>query len=334
MKQAIFILLLISFATCAVAQAPAQMFWALNKNQLLLDQVKSTNASMAYSVRKLKATYTGPAMRVRRGSFLTGFFTGATADVAFNIITGVVDANSIVTITSALSSSGVSVGTKMLFSAFYATTTFIYVTTWYDQSGNARHVTQATEDRQPRIMSSGLMESSNGQTSVLFIRSRSTILQVNASASDVLTAGFVGSASAVSEASSGNSSAFGYGNGTNRWQLHLDESGFIKFDVGNSYQRLTSTSANSPNEGALRNYFFIAKTGSPSMQLFVSGINAGSSTATLNACTETEFNIGGIPSFGYYHNNHQSEVIIFPKALNTNEREIVHLNQRLFYKTP
>jgi hypothetical protein len=43
-----------------------------------------------------------------------------------------------------------------------------FVTTWYDQSGNARHATQATAGSQPRIVNAGGVESEGGRPAVFF----------------------------------------------------------------------------------------------------------------------------------------------------------------------
>jgi hypothetical protein len=85
-----------------------------------------TGAAAAYSVRKLRTAYTGNAIRVRRSSDNTE------QDIGF---------------------SGGNLDTSAL-------TTFVganngFVTTFYDQSGNARNATQATAANQPQIVVSG-----------------------------------------------------------------------------------------------------------------------------------------------------------------------------------
>lgn len=87
------------------------------------------SAAAAYSVRKLRAAYAGSAVRVRRSS------DNAEADIGF---------------------SGNDLDTAALLSHVGAGDGF--VVTWYDQSGNARHVTQATQSRQPRIALAGAVE--------------------------------------------------------------------------------------------------------------------------------------------------------------------------------
>ena len=84
------------------------------------------NAAAAYSVRKLRGAYTGSAIRVRRSSDNTE------QDIGFS--SGNLDTTSLTTFCS---------GTNG------------FVTTWYDQSGNANNATQTTAANQPQIVSSG-----------------------------------------------------------------------------------------------------------------------------------------------------------------------------------
>ena len=85
------------------------------------------NAAAAYSVRKLRAAYTGSAIRVRRSSDNTE------TDIGFSSAFGLD--------TTSLSS--------------FCSGTNGFVTTWYDQSGNARNSTQANALNQPQIVSAG-----------------------------------------------------------------------------------------------------------------------------------------------------------------------------------
>lgn len=93
---------------------------------LLLDTY--TGASAAYSLRLLRTAYTGNAIRVRRSS------DNAEQNIGF--VSNVLDTASLLTFC------GVGNG---------------FVTTWYDQSGNANNGTQATAANQAQIVSSGAM---------------------------------------------------------------------------------------------------------------------------------------------------------------------------------
>jgi hypothetical protein len=81
----------------------------------------------AYSLRKLKSSYAGPAVKLRRA-------TGGTQDINFLGCTGF---------------TGCPIDTASA-AAFCASTTCFF-DTWYDQSGNARHATQATPANQPPL---------------------------------------------------------------------------------------------------------------------------------------------------------------------------------------
>jgi len=91
---------------------------------LLLDTYP--NATVAYSLRQLRTAYTGAAIRVRRSS------DNAEQDIGF--VNGNLDTSSLLTFCGAGNG---------------------FITTWYDQSGNANNSTQATATSQAQIVSSG-----------------------------------------------------------------------------------------------------------------------------------------------------------------------------------
>ena len=105
---------------------------------LLLDTYP--NAGIAYSLRKINATYTGDTIAVRRSSDNTS------QNIGF-------DANGNLDTASLLSFVGANNG---------------FVTTWYDQSGNGRNATQVTQSNQPLIVSSGTLLTLNSKPVVNF----------------------------------------------------------------------------------------------------------------------------------------------------------------------
>lgn len=107
---------------------------------LLLDAYPS--AAAAYSLRKLRTAYTGSAIRVRRTD-LTESNIGFTA-------LGNLDTTALLAFT----------GTGALDNGF--------ITTWYDQSGNARNATQTTALNQPQIVSAGSVILENSKPSAQF----------------------------------------------------------------------------------------------------------------------------------------------------------------------
>lgn len=104
---------------------------------LLLDTY--TGSAGAFSVFKERIAYTDNCIRVRRSSDNTE------SDIGF--------VNNYIDTTSLLSFVGSSDG---------------FVTTFYDQSGNSRNLTQATATFQPKIVSSGVLNTSGGYATIIF----------------------------------------------------------------------------------------------------------------------------------------------------------------------
>ena len=99
------------------------------------------NAAAAYSLRKLKADYTGAAIKVRVDT------TGQpTYDISF-------DSNGDLDTTDLLSKVGANDA---------------YVNTWYDQSGGGNDATQGSASNQPQIVSGGIINKVNNISAVDF----------------------------------------------------------------------------------------------------------------------------------------------------------------------
>jgi hypothetical protein len=128
-------------------QLPTQL-GTIGSNGLILDFFQ--NSAAAYSLRKLRAAYTGAAIRVRRSSDNTE------QDIGF---------------------SGSGLDTSALTSFCGSGNGF--VTTWYDQSGNARNATQTTAANQPQIVSSGSVILQNSKPCLDFDGSDDTLRNLN-----------------------------------------------------------------------------------------------------------------------------------------------------------
>jgi hypothetical protein len=116
---------------------------------LLLDLYP--NASVAYSLRKLRTAYTGNSIRVRRSSDNT--------EQDFGFVGNDLDTASLLTFC------GVGNG---------------FVTTWYDQSGYANNASQATASTQAQIVTGGaiITDSNTGKISVTWTVDNYTISNV------------------------------------------------------------------------------------------------------------------------------------------------------------
>ena len=107
-------------------------------NSFILDGYP--NAAAGYSLRKLSSTYSGSAIRVRRSS------DNAEQNIGFNV------SNTLDT-TALLAFCGAGNG---------------FVTTWYDQSGNAKDIGNTTAVRQPQIVSAGAVLLENTKPTIRF----------------------------------------------------------------------------------------------------------------------------------------------------------------------
>jgi hypothetical protein len=110
------------------------------------------SAAAAYSLRKVKSDYTGPAVRIRRES------DDIDADVAFDT-NDTVSNDSIVT--------EVISGNQSTLQAFISGTNAA-VAIWYDQSGNSKNATQTTDANQPLIAESGSLHTDDGKPALKF----------------------------------------------------------------------------------------------------------------------------------------------------------------------
>lgn len=110
---------------------------SLGPTSFVLDFLTAT-PSAAYATRRLRIGYSGSLIRVRRAS------DNAESDIGYDI-NGNLDTTALLAF----------VGSSSAF-----------VTTWYDQSGNARNLTQATAAAQPRIVNGGTIETRGSRATV------------------------------------------------------------------------------------------------------------------------------------------------------------------------
>ena len=124
-------------------------------SSLLLDSY--SGATAAYSLRKLRSSYTGNAIKVRRSSDNAEMNIGFNSDGEINTFT---------------------------LLTFIGVGNNGFVTTWYDQSGNGINLTQATAAYQPKIVNSGFIMTKNNKycidfTSGQYLRSDNRVIGLN-----------------------------------------------------------------------------------------------------------------------------------------------------------
>lgn len=184
------------------------------------------NAYHAHSLRKLKSTYTGFCLRVRRTTS-TPSITTTTVDLSF-------DSNNTISLNSAITFVSGTATTATNLGQFCAsivngytnpdgvnTNQNIFVVTWYDQSGNGRNTTNATTSSQPRIVNLGNLETntSGGKVAVRFLSANNTILGISNTSIPLNNVSSYTLGTAISSTSANTLLTLGYTAGTNLFHL-------------------------------------------------------------------------------------------------------------------
>lgn len=247
------------------------------------------NASVAYSLRRLSSTYTGNAIRVRRSSDNT--------EQDFGFVNNVLDTASLLTFCGAGNG---------------------FVTTWYDQSGNANNATTGVAVSQPQIVSSGAMILINGKPSVQFDGSNDQLNLVTPFTTDVSNySSFVGKRAA----SSRSLFALAGADAVRYWLgLHSDNIYYLLAKSG-SYLQSSATDA------TINQLLITGQNNAGTMTMFKNG---GTITTTTPGLTYTPLvNAIGKYAGSWTHSNIQ-ETIFYNTNQSTN-RTGIESNINTFY---
>ena len=252
------------------------------------------NAAAAYSVRLLRGNYTGSAIRVRRSSDNTE------QDIGFTAL-GNLD-------TTALTS--------------FCSGTNGFVTTWYDQSGNARNATQSTAANQPQIVSSGAVINVNSKPSLQFDGSNDMLKNAGLLYTTNTVFGTAvfshNSANQYSQILSQNSGGVGRSS-----LLQLNDTSPRKsayfFNNGTSYNNLSSGTISSNTQTLLTNYSFSNN--------YYNALNGGIANNNISgqAFTPTSANgssIGGTPINTDFLNGVIQEIVVWNSDQSSNKTGI------------
>lgn len=273
----------------------------------ILDTVSGAGA--AYSTRRLRTAYSGSAIRVRRSS------DNVEQDIGF---------------------SGNSLDTSALTSFIGSNSGF--VVTWYDQSGNARHVSQSDTTRQPRIVNAGTIDTVasvpapffDGTTDVMF--NSSPFLY----AAGAMTAFFVcnnvnaGAVFFAEESSTSGNPAYRFSqNSTTGGRLAYT----LRNDANTTIVNFVDITPASTFDGILKN-IVVRDTGSQA-QAFVNGTNGTNANYTRSgALTLDRFALGGRVSFFgsvAVSAGNIAEAIFFPSSVSNADLNAVNASQGSAY---
>lgn len=296
-------------------------------NKFVLDQVGIT-PSFAFSTRKLREAYNGPALRLVRTT------DNSQVDVFFDS-NGVVSGNSLVTLVVS-GSSGVATGTTATLTAYQNNNpNTLFVTIWWDQSGNSFHAQQGTQANRPLFVLSGA-GSTNQYASLRFTGASQQTLVVNQNLQTLLTSGLIGALAMVARPTANTQqNSFGFMNASNgqiRWSAH------INWTDGNSYVDLGDAAdqnrsfVNGGRLNVYKQYFF--QRAATTKTLKVSGVALMSNAAQSynTGLTGTGFGVGmSVNSTLAGFSGDIPEFILYKDVLNATQTSALENNQISFW---
>lgn len=330
MKTKLLLLLLFS-SFYLQAQVVGTPFMVTPTIAMPLDLVSDT-PSFAFSTRKLKATYSGFALRVRKST------DNSEVNVAFDTNNQVSNGSAVTYVVAGTSGQAVGATTTL---GSYIGTAQLYVTTWYDQSGNGRNATQTTATAQPEL----LIRAQNDQATLKYLGTH--VLYVSATPSQILgtttggVQGIIGTLQFTCKLTTLPANTFPYSIGFSdsvqrRFMLHLNWSdNNTYFDAGEQCCVTNRSFANGTSMNKWKQYTFQRQDVNKIAR--VSGANgmnnlAGGSAATASGITA--FGIGGVfdvrgSRSGLY--GELGDFILFDKALTQVQFSNIENNQMAFW---
>jgi hypothetical protein len=279
-----------------------------------LGLTSSTPAALAYSVRQLSSGYTGPALRLRRTT------DNQVVDVYF-------DGSGNISLNSQVSAAGGGAATGTLLSTWIGSNSAT-VATWYDQSGNGYHATQATTGRQPSFISAGAINTQNGRPTLVF--SGGQTLQSAANATQISTSGNITTSNFVFQTNTISSYFWSNGDpGSNRYNIHAPwGTGLTYFDVGD-----IGSGGRMYGVQTWRSYSIgtFIRNGSQG-DVYRNGQGCISNSLLSTSVTSTaNMWIGSNGGAGGFITGSVAELTSFVTALSTADRTTVENNQSTYY---
>lgn len=275
----------------------------------LIDDV-GVSAYRAFGLRRLRAAYSGSAIRVR--------YTDATeADIGFASGTNDLDTTTLLAGASAHGGSA-------------------YIKTWYDQSGNSRNATQSTTGAQARIVNSNTLDTKGANTTPAAVFSSSYYTDTGVGLYAAGAASWLGVLSSSHSSIGGICTERGSGSMNYNMGYHNNSDGkmvaLINDDTGTTFA--TANSAAALTDATLSQLSYVDTGTALQVWIDAAGGSAGSYTRSGHTLTLTTHcfgclsTAGGSPLAGQV-----AELVEFAVALTSTQRGTGQANQKTYYGT-
>jgi hypothetical protein len=300
--------------------------------QNTLDNVgltSATPASVAYSLRQLSTSYTGPLVRIKVGVSFYDVYPDASTK-KFSLSSKI--SSSISTYNAAVSAASGDALSTIISGSTDAT-----VAIWYDQSGNGVHVLSSSATA--KIIIAGSILTMSGQPTINFHNSTSYLTSssnVNYSSQSWATVNAVAQNVASVNGASGIISVGGLGDAAGfSWGLNFDPSTWLSgYWVDGSGTNGAASGVNSTDPKVVT--ALIQKNTSSSIYVNSSLKDTKASTTDAHRFSSSDVVFVGARGTyaGRYFIGNIAETIIFPKSLSSSEQAALESSQSIFLPPP
>lgn len=295
-----------------------------NAQQNTLNNVGLTSvapASVAFSVRQLSTSYTGPLLRIKVGTSFYDVYPDATSKkfaVTSKISAPISTYNAAIAVASANA-----------LSSLITASTNATVAIWYDQSGNAIHVFSSNGSAQ--IITTGSINMMNGQPTIRFFGSGSTSYLTSTTAVNYSTQTLATVNAVVQNVASTDlvSGIIATGN-SGGWGLNYDPTNSFKgYWIDGSGDYGATVNENSTDAKIITGVMGTSISSSIYSNSVLKGTKA--SHAIANGVGDLIYvGIRGYYSTTRQFNGNISETILFPKNLTSTEQTALEASQSIY----